>query len=376
MAFSFNVNDVLPAVQFASQVIAKKNSMPILDNVLLDVYAEKNQMFVTGSDMETEVKIPVPIINASEDYHICVNASRFAKVLSRLSGLDLKIVVNAMDIRATYNGGDFTMAYEQTDAYPRMQMSDDERSVVDFDDSKPLSQGLKSTLFATANDEIRPVMTGVYFDLAPSSLTFVGTDGRILVRNRFDCNFNETKSFILPKKPATILQNLIARGVHDVKITFNDKHVWICSYTFSLTCRLIEGHYPNYNSVIPTHFNETAIISRDAILAAISRISVFAPDSELMVLSFTQNEGKVSLSCQDVDYSTSAEEKVDCEYVGGTMKIGLKVSLLDALLRSLDCEQVLLKMDGATRAVIVEPQGSTQETPSTLTSLIMPMKID
>lgn len=375
MTFSFNVNDVLPAVHVASSIINKKNSMPILDNLFLEVDAEKKRMRIIGSDTETEVSIPVALIDASETRTLCVNSARFLKALSRLTNHTLTIDVrDDGEIKCKYAIGDFSMAYEPSEAYPLMSITGDVKSFT-FNDANVLHKGLKSTLFATANDEIRPVMTGVEFDIKEGSVIFVGTDGRLLVRNTTKVENSHVDSFILPKKPANLLQNLTAKENSSVKVAYNDKVVAFVSDKFVIQCRLIDGHYPNYNSVIPQHHEQHAKVNRADLLSALSRISVFAPNTELVVISFVSTEGQMHLSSQDFDYSTSAEERVYCEYSGDAMKVGVKASILDALLRSLDCEQVEMHMGGSARAIVFTPivDGDTS---SEITALVMPMKID
>lgn len=375
MTFSFNVNDVLPAVQVASSVINKKNSMPILDNLFLEVDSGKKRMRIIGSDTDTEVSIPVALIDASETRTLCVNSARFLKALSRLTNHTLTVDVrDDGEIKCKYAIGDFSMAYEQSEAYPLMSITGDVKSFT-FDDANVLHKGLKSTLFATANDEIRPVMTGVEFDLKEGIVIFVGTDGRLLVRNTTKVENSDIDSFILPKKSANLIQNLTAKETSSVKVAYNDKVVAFVSDKFVIQSRLIDGHYPNYNSVIPAKHVQYAKVNRLDLLSALSRISVFAPNTELVVLSFTSTEGQMRLSSQDFDYSTSAEERVYCEYSGGEMKVGVKASILDALLRSLDCEQVEMHMCGSARAIVFNPivDGDTS---SEITALVMPMKID
>lgn len=377
MRFVFNVDEFLPALQAVTQVINAKNSMPILDNVVIEVQDAK-VVRLTGSDTETQLTVPAPLVDADERGALCVNAVRFVQILSRLKGRNLELTTHDnMTLCGTYDGGTFDMTYEDAKEYPFLEFNGDVRTYVV--PGAILADGIKNTLFATSNDEIRPVMMGVYFDfLHDYGLTCVGTDGRCLVKhtdNRLDVG--ESASFILPQKPAKVLRSVLAMSPDtNASVAFNDKNVTIEDAAFSMRCRLIEGRYPNYNSVIPTVHKIEALVVREELIDALSRISVFTPMSELVSLEFLA-DGICRVACQDVDFSLSAKETIKCAFNGacGDIKIGFKYSVLDALLRNLTSKEVVFSMSEPNRAAVVTPMPDPVEGVHTL-SLIMPMLID
>jgi len=219
-------------------------------------------------------------------------------------------------------------------------------------------------------------MCGVYFNFTEDGFTCVATDGRLLVK-RVDKTIKSgaTQGFILGKKPATILRT-IASGFENpmpINVRFTDKSVMFFNDSFTMTCRLIEGRYPNYNSVIPTTVTEQVYISRTALIDTLSRVAVFSPTSELVVLDFKANT--VEVACQDVDYSMSGKETLRCAYEGTGIRIGFKHSYLDALLRNITTDDVVFKMTDKSHAAIVEPFNAGDENVE-LVSLIMPMVVD
>ena len=179
-------------------------------------------------------------------------------------------------------------------------------------------------LFATAQDELRPVMNGIYFDLQADSLAIVASDGHKLVRNKnFMIKSDIPASFILPKKPATLLKNVLSKDGGDVVIRFDDRSADISFAEGNLSCRLIEGKYPNYNSVIPQDNPNQVTIDRKSLIGALRRVLPFASDSSQLI-RFHVAAGLLELRAEDIDFATSAKESVTCEYGGNPMDIVLR----------------------------------------------------
>lgn len=372
MEISFNVDGALFAMQSLSPVLNAKNPMPILDSVKVEVLRDDNIMRITGGDLETQLTLPVPIIDASDNITFCVNASKFMSILAKLRGLTLtlEMLSESKEIKGKYKGGSFKMTYDDASEYPMIELGEQTGEAV-FDNGTPLHDALRNTIFATSTDEIRPVMTGVYFDFTDEGLVCVGTDGRIL--NKYvNANVNcQNESFILPKKPSNALRALVAKHDSLIRLTCDNKCAVFASDAFVLICRLIDGKYPNYNSVIPKECKEEVFVNRVSLISALSRVSVFQPSSELVVLDFKRNA--LTLTCQDIDFSTSGNETITCSYDSDVaLKIGLKVSLLDSVLKNMETDDVHFKMIDGTRAVVIEPFGGN----TNVTSLIMPMVVD
>ena len=234
--------------------------------------------------------------------------------------------------------------------------------------------GINRALFATADDELRPVMNGIYFDITTEDITFVASDGHKLVRNKtFVAHGDEKAAFILPKKPATLLKNLLPKEQGDVQIDFDDRNAIFTLENYRMVCRLIEGRYPNYNSVIPQDNPHKVTIDRQMLISALRRVSVFSSQaSSLIKLRLSENQ--IQISAQDIDFSTSAEETLICQYAGNAMSIGFKSTFLIDILNNLTAQEVIVELADPSRAGVIVP--AEQEDKEDVLMLLMPMMLN
>ena len=237
-----------------------------------------------------------------------------------------------------------------------------------------MSNNINRSIFATAQDELRPVMNGIYFDMTPDALAIVASDGHKLVRNKnYTIKSEVPAAFILPKKPATLLKNVLQRDGGDVVIRFNERNAEIKFGESTLSCRLIEGRYPNYNSVIPMNNPNQITIDRKSLIGALRRVLPFASDSSQLI-RFRVESGKLTLSSEDIDFATSAKEELTCEYSGTPMSIGFKGPSLTEILNNLDSEEVIVELADPSRAGLIVP--SEQPENEDVLMLIMPMLLN
>jgi DNA polymerase-3 subunit beta len=229
-------------------------------------------------------------------------------------------------------------------------------------------------VFATADDELRPVMNGIYFDISTEGITLVASDGHKLVRCKtYAARGAEKAAFILPKKPANLLKNLLPKEQGDVQIGFDDRNAMFTLENYQMICRLIEGRYPNYNSVIPQNNPHRAIIDRALFISALRRVSVFSSQSSSLIkLSLSENQMKIS--AQDIDFSTSAEETIACQYGGNPMSIGFKSSFLIDILNNISAQNIIIELADPSRAGVIVPE--EQEEDEDLLMLLMPMMLN
>ena len=356
-----------------NRVLNSKNSLPILDCYLFETQGQK--MSITASDSETTLVTAVDLIECEMDARFCIKAKTIQDSLKEISDQPIVLDVNldTMEIRGEYQNGHFSIVGERADEYPVPHQVDGEALTHTMPQDLLLA-GINHTLFATADDEIRPVMTGIYFDFTPECLVFVGTDGRKLVRKKAFAITSETQvGFILPKKPANILKSLLAKINDEVQLTFNDKTAQIATQEFTLTCRLIDGRYPNYNSVIPQSNPYRARIDRAALVSTLKRVLVFSSQSSAQVkLAFKRD--LLTVSGQDVDFSTSAEERLVCEYDSPDINIGFKGTLLLDILNNLESSEVVFELADPGRAGIITPAG--QKEGEVILMLLMPMMLN
>ncbi|MCR5819659.1 MAG: DNA polymerase III subunit beta [Bacteroidaceae bacterium] len=355
------------------RVLNSKNSYPILDCYLFDI--DGQNMTITASDSETTLVTHVELIESEMNARFCIKAKTIQDSLKEISDQPITLTVNldTMEIQGEYQNGTFNIVGEHADQYPATHAIEGDSNQFKIQQGQLLS-GINHTLFATADDEIRPVMTGIYFDFTPDYLVFVGTDGRKLVRCKNTAIKSEQQvGFILPKKPATILRSLLGKGDGEVTLSFSDKLAIVQSADFTLTCRLIDGRYPNYNSVIPQNNPYKTTVDRAALVSTLKRVLVFCNQSSALVkLALTTNQ--LTVSGQDVDYSTSAEEHLICEYDGPSLSIGFKGTLLLDILNNLESAEVLFELADPGRAGLIVPL--EQKADEDLLMLLMPMMLN
>ena len=373
MRFTVSSTALSSKLQALSKVINSKNSMPILECFLFEINGQ--QLSMTASDGENVMKSTIALDAADADARFAVPSATVLEAMRELpeQPLQFDVDLNSKNIIIHYQNGVYNFTAQNADEYPLVQpISGDSRTI--SLSCELLSENLNRTLFATGQDELRPVMNGVYFDLTSEGLAIVASDGHKLVRNiNFNIKTDQPAAFILPKKPATLLKNILGKEAGDVTIQFNERNVEITFADTVLNSRLIEGRYPNYNSVIPKNNPNRLTIDRKVFISALRRVLPFASESSQQI-RLTLEMGLMKLSSQDIDFSTSAEEKLTCDYTGQNMSIGFKGSSLTEILTNLDCENVDLLLADPSRAGIIVP--SQQKEGEDVLMLIMPMLLN
>lgn len=373
MRFDVSSTALLSRLQSISKVIASKNSLPILDSFLFSL--EGNKHTITASDAETRLVTSVDVMNGQGSGLFAVSAKILLDPLKELPEQPLTFDINDdnLEIFIHFQNGKYNFIGQKGDTYPQ-QKPLDENAISIMMDAQMLLNGIGRSLFATADDELRPVMNGVYFDIHTDNLTFVASDGHKLVRLRnFSVKSSERASFILPKKPANLLKGLLSKEEDMVSIKFDDNNAYVNCSNFKMICRLIEGRYPNYNSVIPQENPFKVTIDRVSFLNALKRVSVFSnPASSLVKLQLKESE--MLVSAQDIDFSTSAEEKIVCSFDGTELSIGFKATYLIEILSNINSEEVIFELADPSRAGLIVP--SENEENEDLLMLLMPMMLN
>ena len=370
MKFDVSSSALLARLQDISKVIASKNTLPILDSFLFHV--QGNKLTLTASDVETRLVTTVDIMNVEGEGLFAVSAKILLEPLKKLPEQPLTFDINDdnLEIFIYFENGKYNFIGQKGDTYPQHKPLKDTASTLTLE-SQILLGGINRTLFAAGEDELRPIMNGVFFDIQPDSLTFVASDGHKLVRLRNNAvKSEEAASFILSKKPATLLKSLLARNVEPVKIQFDENNAYVTASNFEMICRLIEGRYPNYNSVIPVDNPNKLTIDRLVFLSALERVTVFSnPASSLVKLQLSSD--LIEISAQDIDFSTSAEEKISCQYGGMDLCIGFRGNILIDMLSNINASEVVLALADPARAGVIVP--SENEENEELLMLLMPL---
>ena len=372
MKFIVSSTGLFSRLQAISRVINSKNSLPILDCFLLEL--TDGTLSITASDSETTLSTSIEAHDYDADGRFAVNSKTILDALKEIPEQPLAFEVNEnMEIVVKYQNGKYSLMGQNADEYPQSANLGSNAVHVGLG-VDVLMNGINRSLFATADDELRPVMNGIYFDITTEDITFVASDGHKLVRNKsYKARGNEKAAFILPKKPATLLKNLLPKETGDVQIDFDDRNAVFTLENYSMTCRLIEGRYPNYNSVIPQNNPHRATIDRAAFVSALKRVSVFSSAaSSLIKLRLDTNT--IQISGQDIDFSTSAEETLMCQYEGNQMSIGFKSTFLIDILNNISSQEVLMELADPSRAGVMVPVEQNDE--EDLLMLLMPMMLN
>ena len=356
-----------------SRVINSKNSLPILDCFLFEVYNQT--LTITASDSENVMRTTIVLDDQDGEGRFAVKNSTILDAVKELpeQPLTIDMDTNTLTIKVIYQNGIYNFTAQDANEYPTLQGMPEGVTVLTLP-SAMLNDCINRSIFATATEELRPVMNGIYFDLTADALAIVASDGHKLVRNRIYSIKSETPSaFILPKKPATLLKNVLGKDESDVTVRFDERNAEIKFGDTLLLCRLIEGRYPNYNSVIPADNPNELTIDRKSLIGALRRVMPFASESSQLVRLHMET-GRLVISSEDIDFSTSAKEEIACDYQGNTMNIGFKGPSLAEILNNLQGEEVTLMLADPSRPCLIVPNEQPED--QDILMLIMPMLLN
>jgi DNA polymerase-3 subunit beta len=375
MKFVVSSVDLLHHLQNVSRVISSKNTLPILDNVLFKL--DGNTLELTASDLESTFITSMDIENASDSGSIAIPARLLLDTLKEFPDQPLTFDINPEDLKIVMSSenGQYDLPGQNGDDFPQLPVVKDENKASFQLGADVLMSGINNTLFATADDELRPVMNGIFLELATNEITFVASDAHKLVRyKRSDAKSDSDSSFILPKKPASLLKNILPKEEGEVLVDFDSKNAFFTLSNYKLVCRLVEGNYPSYNSVIPTDIPNKVIIDRLKLYNALKRVSVFSNQASNLV-KLQLNGNQMTVSAQDIDFSISAYERIPCQYEGDDLEIGFKSVFLIEILQNLNSADVVIELSDPSRAGILLPMEKESDNEDVL-MLLMPMMIN
>lgn len=373
MKFSVSSTALSSRLTALARVINSKNTLPILADFVFEV--KGNLLHLTASDSENMMNTQMEITECNGEGIFAIGNHDLQEAVKGFSEQPITFEVDLEKSLAniSYQNGHFSLPIENAEEFPQAQEVGEDAHTITIG-SDLLSENINRSLFATAQDELRPVMNGIYFDLTPECLNIVASDGHKLVRNKIlSIKSEEPASFILPKKPATLLKNMLDKDSGDVEITFDNRNAKIVFSDGKIICRLIEGRYPNYNSVIPQNNPNQLTVDRVGLLSALRRVQPFASTASNLI-RFHIEGSTLQLDAEDYDFSKTASEKMSCEYNGQTMSIGFKGVAFIEVLSNFACPEVLVQLADPSRAGLVLP--SEQPENQDILMLMMPMLIN
>ena len=373
MKFSVSSSSLLSLLSMTGKVISSKNQLPILDYFLFEL--KDGRLKVTASDLETVLTGSIEVDNVESEGIIAAPARLMLDSLKEFAEMPLTIEVNdsTWEIKISWNSGVSSIPGVSGVSYPAMPPLNESAKTMEFD-VETLVNGINKTVFATADDELRPVMNGVYINITPESTTFVGTDAHKLVRYTAESHVDAADSFILPKKPANLLKSMLLKEEGTLRVTCDSRNVIFELKNHTLSCRLIEGNYPNYNAVIPANNPNKLLIDRIDLLNGIKRVAVCSNQATNLI-RMDLSENKLVLMAQDLDFSVSAKESLSCSYEGDPITIGFKSTFLIEILSNLETPTIAVELADSTRAGVFKPVYDDKQSSDTL-MLLMPMMIN
>lgn len=372
MKFLVSSSSLLKKLHNISGVLNSNNSLPILDHFLFEI--KENLIEVTASDLETTMTTKI-VVEAKEEGVIAIPAKLLLDTLKSLPDQPLTFTINletkAIEIKSDY--GKYQLSGQDGGEFPK---TPEVESPTNLEvKGELLFNAIDKTIFASGNDDLRPVMSGVYFQLSKDDLTFVATDAHKLVKyKRTDAKTSKSATFIMPKKPLNLLKNILSSIEEEVKVEFNETNASFKFEDTQLICRLIDGKYPNYEAVIPKENPNKLTIDRAALLSSIKRVSIFSSKTTHQV-RLKMSGSELNIAAEDVDFNNEAKERLNCQFDGDDMEIGFNSRFLIEMLSNLSTDEVNIEMSAPNRAGILTPATGNDAEEQVL-MLVMPVMLN
>lgn len=379
MKFIVSSSSLLKQLQMLNGVLNTSNTLPILDNFLFEV--DKGTLTISASDLETTITTHLTV-ESKDSGNVAVPARLLIDTLKTFPEQPLTFSIDkkrlAIEISSDY--GKYKITGQNGDEFPKAPSIENGQSIEM--DGAVLARAIGKTLFAAGNDELRPVMSGVFVQFAPDGTTFVATDAHKLVRyRRGDVKATGSASFILPRKPLNLLKNILSTTEGTVRVEYNATNARFSwgiapdgSIGSTLICRLIDGKYPNYDAVIPKNNPNKLTVDTGALLSSIRRVSIFSNKATHQVrLKVAGSE--LNISAEDLDFSNEAAERLTCSYAGDDMEIGFNSRFLVEMLTNIDSDEATIEMSAPNRAGILLPMNKDAVQEDTL-MLVMPVMLN
>ncbi|WP_457616247.1 DNA polymerase III subunit beta [Lutibacter sp.] len=370
MKFIVSSSQLLKQLQVLGGVINSNNTLPILDNFLFEL--QQNNLKISASDLETTMSTTIEVESDTEG-SVAIAARILLDTLKTLPNQPLTFKIEENNVEIISSHGKYDMAYFDGNEFPKaVEIESPSSTVIP---GNILATAISKTIFAAGNDDLRPVMSGVFFQFSTESLTFVATDAHKLVKYaRTDVTANDTAEFIMPKKPLNLLKGILAGTESDVTIEYNNANAKFTFDNVVLVCRLIDGKYPNYEAVIPKENPNKLTVDRGTFLNSVKRISIFSSKTTHQIrLKMAGTE--LNISAEDIDYSNKAEERLVCEYQGDDMQIGFNSRFLTEMLSNLNSNEIVIEMSLPNRAGILTPLDGVEDGEH-ITMLVMPVMLN
>lgn len=370
MKFIVSSSSLLKQLQHISGVISANTVLPILEDFLFEV--DKNKLTVVATDLETVMRVQLEI-EARETGRVCIPARILMDSLKNIADQPLTFSIDKnYGVEITSDNGKYKVMGENPDNFPKEPAADDTSSFTIS--AAALVTAINKTLFATSNDDLRPAMTGVFFELDKKGIQFVATDAHRLVRyRRTDVSAPRADTFIVPRKPLNLLKGAIPMNEDELTLSYNSNHLFVKHGTTQMSCRLIDARFPDYRVVIPADNPYRLTVSKSDFQSALRRVSIFSNKSTNQV-ALNISGSELQLTAQDIDFSFEGNERMKCQYNGEDLVIAFNAKFLIEMLNAADSEEVNLELSTPTKAGLIKP--SEQDENEELLMLVMPLMLN
>lgn len=367
MKFAVNSTELQRTLSKLGAVLPSKSPMPILENILLELTG--GVLTLTATDLAISLTVTMKV-DGKEDGKIAVPAKRLMDTMRSLPDTLASFTIDtvANKVRIQTENGQYQLTGESSKEYPQIITFKGEEQFTLA--AQSLRRIIHRTSFAVSTDELRPAMMGVLFQARGSELRCVSTDGHRLVRTVEKVAAPLKKDIIIPAKALNVVTKSAEEGEATIGVT--DTHVRFTFGESLLVSRLIDETYPNYESVIPTDNTRIVKVNRDATIASIRRVALYANQTTHQV-RFAADKEVLQVSAQDIDLGGEAKETLPCVYGGEAIEIGFNSQYLVDILTHLESPEVEVRLSTPTRAGIVAPAGG--EDADAVIMLVMPVRL-
>ncbi len=371
MEFNVSSAELLKGMMDVSKAVPAKTSLPILEYILFVLHGDKLE--ITASDQELTLRTVVTV-DSKEDGSIVVPAGQLISLFKALPDQPITIrTTGEASFECVWSNGNSSLPFLPAADFPEIKNVEDDAPTLVLP-AETLIEGISSTVYATADDEMRPAMNGIFFDISPESTTLVASDShKLICYTTADVKAGEAASFILHKKPAGVLRSTLSKEDGDVTVRFDSTNVVFCFGETTMICRLVVGKYPKYRDVIPQNNSNVLRIDREQLLSTVRRVSVFANKASNHI-KLTLKDGQLEITAQDLGFAIAAYEKLGCDYSGDELTIGFKSSFLIDILSNMGCQTIVFRFADARRAALIVPSEEEADSEK-VCGILMPIMV-
>jgi len=372
MEFNVSSAELLKGIMDVSKAIPSKTPLPILENFLMVLKGD--ELEITASDQELTLRTVLKVDSVKEEGSIAAPARQLIDLFKALPDQPVNFKTTGdSSFDCTWNNGNSTLPYFPAEDYPEIKGVGADAMKVSIP-AETLVEGISSTVYATADDEMRPAMNGIFFDMGTESTTLVASDShKLICYTTPDVKLPEPASFILHKKPANVLKTTVSKEDGEVEVSFDSSTAVFKFGASMMVCRLVVGRYPKYRDVIPQNNSNVLKIDREQFLNTVRRVAVCANKASNHI-KFDLSAGQVVITAQDLGFAISAEETLPCDYSGDNLSIGFKSSFLIEILGNMHCETLVMKFADARRAALILPSEEEADT-ERICGILMPIMV-